>query len=140
MATKQSELLRGSGDGLRKAILAFVILAIVAAAQPAGAIDNGFRGQYRITQTQTGTGNCPVPNPPTHRIEVHYINGRVRDYGRAGRYSSRRLRVRAWPTIPMAKQPRVYKLRYDPANGFGGRSQGPGPQGCSWRVRLIPIG
>lgn len=128
----------GEVTGLRKAIPAFVMVATVAAAQPAGAIDNGFRGLFRVTQTQTGTGNCPVPNPPTHRIEVRYINERVRDYGRAGRYSYRHLEYMSgrWFTWQNA---RGLKLRYRPQtdSAVGIR---PGLQGCSWRVRLIPIG
>jgi hypothetical protein len=138
MVTKQSERLRGSGDGMRKAILAFVMVSIVAAAQPAGAIDNGFRGQYRITQTQTGTGNCPVPNPPTHRIEVRYINERVRDYGRAGRYSRRHLEHVSGRWFQWQND-RGLRLRYRPRtdSAVGVRE---GLQGCHWHGRLIPIG
>jgi hypothetical protein len=39
---------------MRTAILGFATMAIIAVAQPASAIDDGFRGWYRVTQTDNG--------------------------------------------------------------------------------------
>jgi hypothetical protein len=45
---ERARLSEGEGDGMRTAISALATVAIVAAAQPAGAIDNEFRGWYRV--------------------------------------------------------------------------------------------
>lgn len=120
---------------MRAAILTFATVAIVAAAQPAGAIDDGFRGLYRVTQTDNGA--CPV-HARTHRIRVRYINEKVRDYGRAGRYSYRHLEYVSDRGFPW-RNDRGLKLRYRPRtnSAVGVRD---GLQECRWRVRLVPIG
>jgi hypothetical protein len=127
----------GRGDGMRRAILAFVMVAIVAAGQPAGAVDEGFRGLYRVTNTEAGGASCPV-HARTHRIRVRYINETVRDYGRAGRYSYRHLEYVSGRGFPWQND-RGLRLRYRPRNdsAVGIRD---GLQECRWRVRLVPIG
>jgi hypothetical protein len=119
---------------MRKAILAFVMVAIVAAAQPAGAIDDGFRGWYRLTTTE----NSCRHQPRTRRIEIRYINERVRDYGRAGRYSRRHLEYVSGRWFQW-RNDRGLRLRYRPRtdSAVGVRE---GLEGCHWHMRLVPIG
>jgi hypothetical protein len=134
MVTKQSKRLKGRGDGTRMAILAFVMVAIVAAAQPAGAFDDGFRGWYRLKTTE----NSCRRHPRTHRVEIRYINESVRDYGRAGRYSRRHLEHVSGRWFQWQND-RGLRLRYRPRtdSAVGVRE---GLQGCHWHGRLIPIG
>ena len=143
VVTKQSERLRGRGDDTRKAILAFVMVAIVAAAQPAGAIDNGFRGSYRVIARQTDGDGCPTGDY-RRRVLVHYINETVRQlrlFGNPLSDSARRFRyVRGKPFPWQHRRGVPYKVRYDPATDSAVGVRGPGPQGCTWRVRLVPIG
>jgi hypothetical protein len=122
---------------MRTAILAFATVAIVAAAEPAGAIDDGFRGLYGVTSTQTGGVACPV-HLRTHRVRVRYIDERVRDYGRAGRYSRRHLGYVSGQRFPWQNN-RGLMLRYRPRtdSAVGVRD---GLEQCRWRVRLVPIG
>ena len=127
---------------MRKAILAFVMVAIVAAAaQPASAIDEGFQGRYRIIAHHV-SGYCR--NESYRRlVDVRYVNERVRQFGHPHSDSARRFRyesTRRGRGFPWRHtRGNEYKLRYDM---FTGRAVGfrHAPQGCTWRVHLIPIG
>ena len=124
---------------MRRAILAFVMWAIVAAAIPASAVDDGFQGLYRITQRDPG-GSCKfLPDPAvTHRIRVRYITEEVRDFGRSGRYSRRHLEYVSGRYYPWQND-RSVKLRYRPRTDTAvGVNRG--LQGCHRRVRLVPVG
>ena len=127
--------------GIRKAILAFVMLAIVGAAQPAGAIDDAFRGRYRLI-AHLVSGDCPRGDY-RHPVRVRWVNGRVRQFGHPLSDSARRFRYkpdmrgRGFPWRHTRGQ--TFKLRYDM---FTGKAVGfrRAPQGCRWHVRLVPIG
>ena len=65
---------------MRRSILAFVIVAIVvAAAQPAGAIDNGFRGPYRVIAREIPGHSCLI-DTAWYRVRIRYVSERVRRY------------------------------------------------------------
>jgi hypothetical protein len=125
------------GDGMRKPILAFVTVAIVvAAAQPAGAIDNGLRGQYRAIERPRVGSHCGGSS--RHRVEVRYVNERVREIGPVGSDSGKRLRYVRGERFPWQHEGRLV-LRYRPRtdSAVGVRY---GLEDCSWRVRLVPLG
>jgi hypothetical protein len=73
---------------MRKAILAFVVVAVVAAAQPAGAIDDGFRGRYRLIASPH---LCPGQDVYRHPARVRFVSGRIRELVHAGRMPHVRL-------------------------------------------------
>ena len=124
---------------MRKALLAFVMMAVVAAASPASAVDDGFQGLYRVTQRDVpGTCHSGPDRVETHRIWVRFINDEVRDYGRSGRYSRRHLEYVSGRYFPWRNE-RDVKLRYRPRTDTAvGVNRG--LEGCRSRVRLVPIG
>ena len=124
----------GRGDGVRKAIRAFVMVAIAAAAQPAGAIDKGFRGPYRVLARERPSYTCGAD---THRYRVHirHVSERVRRYDRFAPGWGRPLRYVLGERFPW--QGRV-ELRYDRRTDSAVGLQH-APEGCSWRLRLAPI-
>ena len=139
MVTKQSERLRSSGDGMRKAILVFVTVAVVAAAQPAGAIDNGFRGTYRLRQRELPGSTC-FPHFERRRVEVGFVNERIRtiDPVHSTQGARWRLRYARGHRFPWQTDDRRFVLRYrrrtDTAVGIlDGRLQ----TDCKWHVRLV---
>lgn len=125
---------------MRKAILAFAMPAIVAAAQPAVAIDDGFRGRYRLV-AHDASGVCRN-NSYRHPVRVRYVSGRVRQLSRPG--SDPAIRLRYETTLGGLRFPwrqtrgNKFVLRYDM---FTGRAIGftHGLPKCKWRVRLVPI-
>lgn len=125
---------------MRKAIWAFATLAIVAAAQPAVAIDDGFRGRYRlIAHDVSGVCRNDSYRRPVH---VRFISGRVRQLSRPG--SDTAMRFRYETSLRGLRFPwrhtrgNRFVLRYDM---FTGRAVGfrQGVQKCKWRVHLVPI-
>jgi hypothetical protein len=126
---------------MRKAILAFVMVAIVvAAAQPAGAVDDRFRGWYRLVAREAPGATCRS-NSYGHRIHVRYVNEKVRDLRQPRADTAHRFRY-----VPVERFPwqgelrhRAAALQYDSATdtAVGFRS---GLEGCRYRLRLIPIG
>ena len=131
------------GDGMRKAILAFVMVAIVVAvAQPAGAVDDGFRGRYRIIG-RGGDDFCPFPSF-RHRVHVRFVNERFREFVYPRYDSTKRFRydgLRPFPWYQVLERPGASSiaLRYRPRTGSADGFKSGGPQ-CTWRVRVVPIG
>jgi hypothetical protein len=121
---------------MRRPILLVVVAIVVAAAQPATAVDDGFQGRYRVI-AQHLSGNC-FGDSYTHRVEVRYISPTIRQFGfspsdlvRHFKYVNGRWRhTRGWRFV----------LDYDPATDTAVGVRGPGPEGCTWDVRIIPIG
>lgn len=131
------------GDGMRNAILAFAIVAIVvAAAQPAGAVDDGFRGRYRII-AYGGSTWCPY-STFSHRVHVRFVNERARGFVYPRHESTKRFRYVRGEDLPwqqqMGERPGASSiaLRYRPRtdSAFGTKRRGPM---CLWRVRVVPI-
>jgi hypothetical protein len=119
---------------MRRAILAFVIVVIVAAGQPASAIDEGFRGPYRVIAVDD---TCPF-QPSRYRVHIRYVSERVRTFDRFAPGSGRPLRYVGGERFPWQGQdgPPV-ELRYDPRTDTTVGFQH-GPQCQRWRVRLLP--
>ena len=116
---------------MRRAILAFLMLAIVAAAQPAVAIDEGFRGRYRVIWREI---NCS--DTGWYRVRIRYVSERVRRYDRFAPGPGGTLRYVRGQRFPWAGE---VELRYDPATDTAvGRLIK--PQGCWKRLRLVPLG
>ena len=122
---------------MKKAILAFVMVAVVAAAQPAGAIDKGFRGPYRVILRESASHSCPT-DTAWYRVRIRYVSERVRRYDRFAPGSGRPLRYVGGVRLPWHGGPRV-KLRYHGRTDSAVGVQH-GLQGCSWRLRLVSIG
>lgn len=124
---------------MRKAILAFVMLAIVAAAQPAGAIDNGFRGRYRLIAREEPGSYCQ-DSSYRHPARVRFVSARVRELAHAGRVWGGRFRYVRGERFPWQANHGRYVLRYrrrtDSAVGIKQGVQ----TDCHYRVRLVPIG
>lgn len=121
---------------MRRAILAFVMVAIVAAAHPAGAIDDGFRGRYRVT---TLNDTCRTPGS-WYRVRVRYVSERERTYDRFAPGSGWPLRYVHGERFPWQRQSvSRFELRYDRRTGTAvGIRYGPECRGE--RIRLVPIG
>lgn len=120
---------------MRMAILAIVLAIVVAVAQPAGAVDHGFRGWYRVN------GRTWCPGADRDRVLVLYLSETRRYLAHAGFVWSGRLRYmlgRRFPWQTTNNGPFSYELRYDPATdtavGFKY-----GLEGRTCRVRLVPI-
>jgi hypothetical protein len=95
---------------MRNAILAFVMVAIVAAAQPAGAVDEGFRGRYRVIALD---GTCGF-HSSSYRVRIQYVSERVRTYDRFAPGSGWPLRHLRGERFPWQRQGgSLVKLRYD---------------------------
>lgn len=130
------------GDVMRKSILAFVMMAVVvAAAQPAGAVDDGFRGRYRVIG-RDGDPWCSV-HTFRHRIHVRFVNERVREFVYPRYDSTKRFRYdgrKPFPWQQVLERPGASSiaLRYRPRTDSADGSKWGGPQ-CTWRVRLVPI-
>ena len=129
---------------MRRSIPALVMVAIVVtAAQPAGAVDNEFRGWYQITARQTLSG-CPKADYE-RRLRVIWVNDRERQFGPYRRHVSydfdaaRHFIYVSGKYFPWQKaQGGRFVLRYDPATDSAvGVRRGPR---CRWPVRLVPIG
>jgi hypothetical protein len=120
---------------MRKAILAFVMVAIVAAGQPAVAIDEGFRGRYRVIALDDTCGF----HSSWYRVRIRYVSERVRTYDRFAPGSGRPLRYVPGERFPWQRQGgSLVELRYDRRSDTAiGIQQG--PQCPRWRVRLVPI-
>jgi hypothetical protein len=123
---------------MRRSILAFVMVAIVVAeAPPAGAIDNGFAGRYRVIGAELG--DCPGAD--RDRVQVGYVNERVRYLAHAGLVWSGRLGYldgERFPWQTTKDGPRRFELRYDAATDTAvGSKYGLEDRTC--RVRLIPL-
>jgi hypothetical protein len=119
---------------MRKAILAFVVVAIVAVAQPAGAIDNEFRGPYRVITRAIPGHPCPSYTS-WYRVRVRYVSERVRRYDRFAPGSGGTLRYVRGRRFPWRGG---VELRYDRRTDSAvGREIA--PQGCWRRLRLVPI-
>jgi hypothetical protein len=106
-------------------------------AQSAGAIDEGFRGWYRVIRR--GDGYCE--GGVRDRVQVRYIDEGVRYLAHAGLVWSGRLRYMPgerfpWQTI--GTDPRRFEFRYNPSTdtAIGFRY---GLQGSTRCVRLIRI-
>lgn len=104
-------------------------------AQSAGAIDEEFRGWYRVI------GSCSPYRSFRDRVRVLYVSEGVRYLAHSGKGWSGRLRYMPgepfpWQTI--GTDPRRYELRYNPSTGraVGNRY---GIAGAALCVRLIPI-
>lgn len=124
---------------MRRAILAFGILAIVAAAQPAGAIDTGFSGRYRLFAHKQSS-DCPGRDRYRTRVEVLYIDERVRKIvarhkeAWGGRFGYVGRDAFPWQTNDGRFELR-YERRTDSVVGIKD-----GLQECRWTVRLISWG
>jgi hypothetical protein len=125
---------------MRRAILAFVMVAVVVvAAQPAVAVDDGFRGWYRVIGRELG--GCDSGDYKD-RVQVRYVDEGVRYLAHAGLVWSGRLRYMPGKRFPWQTTndgPRRYELRYNPSTD---RAVGfkYGLQGSMVFVRLIAIG
>ena len=120
---------------MRRAILAFVMVAVVAAAQPAGAVDNGFRGPYRVIAREIPGHSC-LTDTAWYRVRIRYVSERVRRYDRFAPGSGGTLRYVRGKRFPWRAG---VELRYDPATDSAvGRDIA--PQGCWRRLRLVAIG
>lgn len=109
-------------------------------AKPAGAIDDGFQGWYRLharlVQNPVNIG-CPSKEEYTHPVYVHYISGRIRQFGDPVSELARRFRYVRGEEFPWQHtRGRKFVLQYDPSTdrAFGIKH---GPQ-CIWGVHLIP--
>lgn len=121
---------------MRRSILACVVVAIVvAAAQSVGAVDEGFRGRYRVTALDDGCGF----HFSWYRVRVRYVSERVRTYDRFAPGSGWPLRYVRGERFPWRRQGgSLVELRYDRrTNTAIGIQQG--PQCPRWRVGLVPI-
>jgi len=121
---------------MRRSILAFVMVAIVvAAAQPAGAIDDGFRGPYRVFARESPGSYCEA-DTYRYRVHIRYVSERVRRYDRFAPGSGGTLRYLRGQRFPWRAG---VELRYDQRTDSAvGRDLA--PQGCWRRLRLVPIG
>ena len=123
---------------MKRPILALLLVSIVLlAAEPAAAVDDRFWGQYRATWSANENG---CGGDQSHRVQIRYINGRVRRYDPAGGNAGWRLTYEPGKRLPWQFNGtnEGMALRYirstDSAVGvaFG--------QDCSWDVRLVYIG
>jgi len=112
-----------------------MVAIVIAAAQPAGAIDNGFRGRYRVI----ARGACAF-QPAWYRVRIRYVSERVRTYDRFAPGSGWPLRYVRGERFPWQRQGgSLVELRYDRRTDTAvGILQG--PQCPRLRVRLVPIG
>jgi hypothetical protein len=122
---------------MRKALLAFVtVVIVVAAAQPAVAIDEGFRGRYRVIWREIPGHSC-LTDSGWYRVRIRYVGERARGYDRFGPGPSRTLRYVRGERFPWRYH--AVSFRYNPRTDSAvGRH--PRPQGCWQRLRLVPIG
>src|SRR6266545_3531050 len=98
---------------MRRAILTCVIVAtVVAVAQPAGAVDNGFRGRYLLIARQTGDSQCDLGSY-RHRVRVRFVNPTVRVIRRVHTDSRRRLEYVRGERFPWQDPNDAFQLRYD---------------------------
>lgn len=126
---------------MRRAILAFVMVAIsVAAAQPAAAVDDRFRGWYRLVAREAPGATCHS-NSYVHRIHVRYVSASVREFRHPRAETAHRFRYVLGERFPWQGElrHRAAELRYHPRTDsvVGIRA---GLQGCSYRLRLDRIG
>jgi hypothetical protein len=103
-------------------------------AQLASAIDDGFRGPYRVIALDP----CRYQSLSSYRVHIRYVSERVRTYDRFAPGPGRPLRYIAGERFPWQSGAAV-ELRYDPRTDTAVGSQG-APQCERWRVRLVPIG
>jgi hypothetical protein len=109
-------------------------------AQPAAAVDEGFRGRYRVIALG---GGCSF-QPSRYRVRIRYVSERVRSLNRyaSGHASGpvRPLRYVRGKYFPWQRQGgRLLELRYDPRTDTAiGVQQA--PECPIWHVRLVPIG
>jgi hypothetical protein len=107
------------------------------ASAQSGAIDDGFRGWYRVR----GSQGCPFDGGRFRdRVKVRYVSERVREITHAGLVWNLGLRYVRGEGFPWQSKDdgRRWELRYDPATdtAVGNRY---GLQGCEG-VHLVPIG
>lgn len=128
---------------MRKAILAFVMMAmVVAAAQPAGAVDDAFRGRYWVIG-RDGDVFCSLPSF-RHRVRVRFVNESAREFVYPRYDSTKRFRYVRGEHLPWEQQmgdrpgASSIALRYRPRTDSAVGTKWGGPQ-CNWRVRLVPI-
>ena len=121
---------------MRRAILAFVMVtAVIAAAQPAGAVDDGFRGRYRVIALDNTCGF----HSSRYRVRIRYVSERVRTYDRYAPGPGRPLRYERGERFPWQRQGgSLVEMRYDRRTGTAVGIHS-GPQCPKWRVRLVPI-
>jgi hypothetical protein len=119
---------------MRKAILALVMVATAAAAQPADAVDDGFRGRYRLLAR---AHLCPGRDDYRHPAKVRYISEGVRELVHAGRFWSGRFRYVRGRRFPWRRDDGGFVLRYRPGTDS---AVGIRHEDCWRRVRLVPIG
>ena len=111
-------------------------------ARPAAAVDDGFRGWYQIIARGAG---CPVEGY-TRRTRVHHAEMELQ-FGPYARYvnndfaAARTFRYVSGKYYPWQHtRGSRFVLRYDPSTDTAVGIRGPLPQGCTWHVRLVPIG
>jgi hypothetical protein len=106
-------------------------------AQLAGAVDEGFRGRYRVIALDDG--GCGF-HSSRYRVRIRYVSERVRTYDRYASGSGWPLRYVPGERFPWQKQGgSPLELHYDRRSGTATGIQ-QGPQCPRWRVRLVPIG
>ena len=130
---------------MRKAILAFVMVSVVVvSAQPAAAVDDGFRGWYRIIARQTLQSGCPKGDYE-RRTRVHHAEEMELQFGPYARHvnndfaAARIFRYKSGKYYPWQHTRGRFVLRYEPAtnSAVGVRY---GAAECRWQVRLVAIG
>src|SRR5262245_43004720 len=126
---------------MRKAILAFALVAVVvAAAQPASAFDDGFRGNYVLHAREKAGTTCPDWSFQRD-VDVTYVNDAVRTvdpvHSRVGEQWRLRYVTKArfpWQDSELGLVSLRYKPDTDSAIGHMRRIQ----SDCRWHVRLVP--
>ena len=99
------------------------------------AVDEGFRGRYRVIALD---GGCSY-QPSWYRVRIRYVSERVRTYDRYAPGSGRPLRYVPGERFPWQGDAPV-ELRYDPPTDTAIGIQHAPQCGGGWRVRLVPIG
>ena len=134
---------------MRRAVLASVMVAaVIAAAQPAGANDDGFRGRYRLIARQARSGACGPLASYRREVHVRSLGDWFRQFARPDAKGPMVFRYRSEDRFPWQHTHNLYggfKLRYDPATDSAEgvkyrRHLGRRRSRCRWRVRLVPIG
>ena len=117
---------------MRRTIACMAVLLWAAAAQPAGAIDGGFHGRYRVIERATCHSGTQ-----RYRVHIRYVSERVRRYDRIPAIGAgSRLRYERGERFPWQGRVKLrYHRRTDSAVGITHH-----PQSCNWRLRLVPIG